>query len=406
MPVAPKENKLSPPKRVLLFDHTAQLGGGELALLDLVRFFDRRRVWPIVLLGSNGPLADRIREIAEVHILEISSDVLHTRKDSIGTSSVLRLKTAVDVFSYVLRLIEFIHVHDIELIHTNSLKADILGGIAGKITQTPVVWHMRDRITDDYLPRPAVQAMRKLCKSIPDFIIGNSAATIETLDLQGACPSMAVASGVDIRFYEQADTSLALAASYSKRGACVGLIGRICPWKGQHIFLRAAAEVLRRFPKAHFQIIGAALFKEQQYELEMHELARTLGIERSVEFTGFRNDVPDLIRGLDLIVHASTTGEPFGQVIVQGMAAGKPVVATNGGGVPEIVVDGTTGLLVPMDDAPALGAAICKLLAAPETAAAMGKAGRKRVLEHFTIEQSARKVEAVYAEVLAREPAF
>jgi glycosyltransferase involved in cell wall biosynthesis len=138
----------------------------------------------------------------------------------------------------------------------------------------------------------------------------------------------------------------------------------------------------------------------------MHELARTLGIERSVEFTGFRNDVPDLIRGLDLIVHASTTGEPFGQVIVQGMAAGKPVVATNGGGVPEIVVDGTTGLLVPMDDAPALGAAICKLLAAPETAAAMGKAGRKRVLEHFTIEQSARKVEAVYAEVLAREPAF
>lgn len=403
VPLAPRENKLSPPRRVLLFDHTAQLGGGELALLDLVRFVDRSRVRPIVLLGSDGPLADRLHGIADVHILEISSEVLHARKDSLGTSSLLKLKTTIDCLAYVLRLIEFIYTHDVELIHTNSLKADILGGIAGKITQTPVVWHIRDRITEDYLPRPAVWAMRKLCKSIPDFIIGNSAATIETLDLKGACPTMAVGSGVDIRLYEQAEMSDTLASRYEKRKARVGLIGRICPWKGQHIFLRAAAEVLQRFPETQFQIIGAALFKEQQYELEMHELARSLGIEQAVEFTGFRNDVPSLIRELDLIVHASTTGEPFGQVIVQGMAAGKPVVATNGGGVPEIVVNGTTGLLVPMNDSPALGAAICELLADPEMAGAMGKAGRTRVLEHFTIEQSARKVEAVYADVLTRK---
>ncbi len=399
--ITPRQADLFSPKRVLLFDHTAQLGGGEIALLDLVSHLDRSRIMPIVVLGSDGPLANRLRGIVDLHILEISPDLLHTRKDSLGSSKVVQLKTALNLFAYVLRLVDFIHTHNIELIHTNSLKADVLGGIAGKLTQTPVIWHMRDRITEDYLPRPAVRVMRKLCKLMPDFIIGNSAATLETLHLSGARPSMAIASGVNIRDYEQPGMSRDWYSADSQCEVRIGLVGRICPWKGQHIFLQAAAEVLKRFPKTHFQIIGAALFKEQQYELEMRELSRRLGIAEAVEFTGFRNDVPDLIHKLDLLVHASTTGEPFGQVIVQGMAAGKPVVATNGGGVPEIVVHGTTGLLVPMDDGPAMSSAICALLDAPEMAAAMGKAGRTRVLEHFTIERTARKVEAAYAEVLA-----
>jgi glycosyltransferase involved in cell wall biosynthesis len=388
--------------RVLLFDHTAQLGGGEIALLDLIRFFDRSRVTPIVVLGSSGPLADRLRGLVDLHILEIAPDVLHTRKDALGSASVLQLKAGLQIGAYVLRLVDFIEAYNIELIHTNSLKADILGGIAGKLTRTPVIWHIRDRITDDYLPNAAVKVMRNLCRIIPDYIIGNSAATLETLQLMGARPSMPVASGVDISAFEQAGAPPRIGAGNPNGEIKIGLVGRICPWKGQHIFLQAAAKVHKRFPRTRFQIIGAALFKEQQYEEEMRNMARTLGLEHAVEFTGFRNDVPDLMRQLDILVHASTTGEPFGQVIVQGMAAGKPVVATNGGGVPEIVMNGVTGLLVPMADAPAMSSAICALLDSPETAAAMGRAGRLRVLEHFTIERSARKVEAAYAQVLSR----
>ncbi len=397
----PKKNNLHSPTRVLLFDHTAQLGGGEIALLDLIRFFDRSRVTPIVVLGSDGPLASRLRGLADVHIMELAPDVLHTRKDNLGSASVVQLKAALQICAYVLRLVDFIEAQNIDLIHTNSLKADIIGGIAGKLTRAPVIWHIRDRITDDYLPRRTVTIMRKLCRMIPDFIIGNSAATIETLQLMGTRPSMPVASGVDISAYEQEGASLADHASTPDREMKIGLVGRICPWKGQHIFLQAAAEVHKWFPQTRFQIIGAALFQEQQYEQEMRDLARTLGLEHAVEFTGFRNDVPDLMRKLDILVHASTTGEPFGQVIVQGMAAGKPIVATNGGGVPEIVIHGITGFLVPMADAPAMSASICALLDSPEMAAAMGKAGRIRVLEDFTIERSARKVEAAYAEVLS-----
>jgi len=385
------------PRRVMLFDHTAQLGGGEIALLDMVRFFDRSQVTPIIVLGSDGPLAERLRGIAEVHILELTSKVLHKRKDTLGSASLLELKSIVHAGAYVLQLADFIRTNQIALIHTNSLKADILGGIAGRLTQTPVIWHIRDRITDDYLPKPVVRIMRTLCRVLPDYVIGNSAATLETLKLNGTKPNTAIGSGVDLGAFHELHGPSTSGNSPGKQ--LIGLVGRICPWKGQHIFLRAAAEVHKQFPHARFQIIGAALFEEQHYEIEMQKLAKDLGIAHVVEFTGFRNDVPDLMRNLDILVHASTTGEPFGQVIVQGMAAGKAVVATNGGGVPEIVVHGETGLLVPMDDAPALSSAISALLNAPELAAEMGRAGRRRVLEHFTIEQTARKIETVYAQL-------
>ncbi len=99
-------------------------------------------------------------------------------------------------------------------------------------------------------------------------------------------------------------------------------------------------------------------------------------------------------------MHASTKGEPFGQVIIEGMAAGKPVVATNGGGVPEIVENGRTGILVPMADVEAMAAAICQILSAPVRGHAMGMRARQRVADRFTIEQTAHRVEAVYAELL------
>jgi len=150
--------------------------------------------------------------------------------------------------------------------------------------------------------------------------------------------------------------------------------------------------------------VGGALFGEAEYERQVRSLAESLGISSVVTFTGFRGDVPSVLADMDLIVHASTTGEPFGQIIIEGMAAGKPVIATNGGGVPEIVEDGKTGILVPMGDVQAMVEAIRRVLADPPLAEDMGARGRERVRDHFTIERKARKVEAVYQSMLSRPP--
>jgi glycosyltransferase involved in cell wall biosynthesis len=393
------------PIRVLFFDHTAALGGGEIALMNLVRHLDPKKVKPVIVLGADGPLAERLGPAIETYILPLSPNVAAIRKDTLDISTLFRIPQLFTVFTYARHLARFIREHNIDLVHTNSLKADIIGGIAGRFARRPVVWHIRDRVEDDYLPAPVVRLFRFLCGVIPAYVIANSAATLRTLHLSTRNHSSSIPSGVDLDLKTAVvgDRTQSIAPSGDRNSDLeifrIGLIGRISPWKGQHIFLQAADQVHCRFPKARFVIIGAALFGEDGYERRVRQLSAQLGLEEVVEFAGFRPDVQRAIAELDLVVHASTTGEPFGQVIIEGMAAGKPVVATNGGGVPEIIEDGQTGILVPMDDAPALAEAICSVLADPEKAKAMGARARQRVMDHFTAKETARRVQAVYEEI-------
>jgi len=415
-----------PPRRILYVDHTAKMSGGEIALLHLVQNLNQRRFEPIVVLSSDGPLREKLEEAhIETHLLMIADSVLETRKDSLGVNTLLRLRDAALTGSYVWALARFIRAHHIDLVHTNSLKADILGGFAARLARTPLLWHVRDRIDEDYLPRPIVWLFRRLCHWLPNYVIANSHSTLETLKIRKEERTAAVYSGLEIATrlpvvhdgvaHAPLQAPVIYAGPHSAglesvlappdtRTPLLGLVGRISSWKGQHIFLRAAALVRERFPQARFQIIGSAMFNEEAYEQEIHELTVSLGLEGCVEFLGFRSDIPSLVADLTVLVHASITAEPFGQVIVEGMAAEKPVVATNGGGAKEIVVNGDTGLLVPMGDVPAMAEAILFLLDNPETAREMGRRGRQRAYDLFSIERTARKIESVYDEILQARP--
>ena len=394
------------PIRVLFFDHTAELGGGEIALADLIRHLDRARVEPIVVLGSKGPLEERIRDFATVHVMPIDSAVVGARKDALGLATIFQPAAARAAIRYVFRLRRLLKEQDTEVLHTNSLKAFVLGAIAGRLQGVKVIWHVRDRIADDYLPPRVVWVMRHLAKILPHFVIANSRATLETVQLKDKPPAMVIGSGVDLsKFLPSGAAATSPDEPNTARSKIVGLVGRICPWKGQHIFIEAAALVHARYPNVRFQIIGAALFREHDYDLELRRTVEEQRLERVVEFMGFQSDVARAISGLDILVHASTVGEPFGQVIVQGMACELPVIATNGGGVPEIVQDGVTGLLVPMGDAPAMADAICRLLEDGASARNMGVLGRKRAVEHFTIERSTQKLMDVCERVIGRASA-
>jgi glycosyltransferase involved in cell wall biosynthesis len=441
----------------LFVDHTAAMGGGEIALLNLVVRLDRARYVPEVLLFADGPLRARLETAGiETHLLPLDASIADVRKDSLGGGTILKLKSAARALGFIGRVSAFIRNGEFDLVHANSLKSDVLAGLAARWAGTPVLWHVRDRIASDYLPGKAAKVFRVLSRWIPNYVIANSAATLETIrpgmtqpaatepgetgvgadDAGGSalakaaskhrvretvvhdgCELAADVSGEAAGFADPEpisaganDEALSGDGNVSTGGAArakdageptpfIGLVGRITRWKGQHIFLQAAALVRRRFPTARFQIIGAPLFSEHDYEQEIRALSASLGVDDVVEFMGFRRDVPELMRRLTILVHASTTGEPFGQVVIEGMSAGKPVVATRGGGIPEIVVDGGTGLLVPMSDAPAMAEAISKLLSDPELARRLGQNGRERVREHFTIEKTARGVERFYDEI-------
>lgn len=391
-------------RTVVFFDHTAMMSGGEIALLNLIQHLDRDRYLPVVVLSADGPLVSKLVDSGvETHVLPLDPSVSETRKDSLGARGLLRPAAALNVVGYAWRFARFLKARQADLLHTNSLKSDIIGGISGRLARVPVIWHVRDRIAEDYLPRPAVAGFRWLCRILPHYIITNSEATLKTLyfDIEGR--AAVIHSGVTKTYVRVVhdgvgDQALPEAGAQKRQGAgpVLGLVGRLSPWKGQHIFLEAAAMVRKEFPEARFQIIGSAMFGEEEYEARVRKLCTTLGLDDCVEFTGYRKDVPALINGLDILVHASTSGEPFGQVVVEGMVAGKPVVATDGGGVPEIVQEGVTGWLVPMGESAPMAEAILKLLRDPEQAARMGIAGRKRVLDHFTIELTAQRVQDIY----------
>ena len=376
------------------------MGGGEIALLGLIGALDRSRFTPIVALASAGPLAEKLRGAGvETHVLPLDRSIVEARKDSLGFQSLFRLRQAGLCIAYAVRLARFARRHGVDLIHTNSLKADVYGGLAGRLAHIPVLWHVRDIIGDGYLPGSLTTLFRILIKILPRQVIANSENTRRHLRPTHADSVPVVYSGVG---GEQLDERVLPAEPASAQGGpqTVALVGRIADWKGQHVFLQAAALLQDRFPKARFQIIGAPLFGEHEYERSLHRMARDLEMGDRVEFLGFREDVPALLARVDLVVHASTLGEPFGQVVVEGMAAGKPIIATDGGALPEIVIPGVTGLLVPMGDAPAMAEAMAALLSDPARAAAMGAAGRERVRERFTLAQTARKLEGIYEYLL------
>lgn len=390
----------------VILDHTAALGGGEIALLNLVKAVDAGRWRVVVILFAEGPLVGRLKEAGvEVRVVALDASVGGARKDTLGAGTVLGVGRMWAAWRFVWRLRWVLRELRPAVVHCNSLKSDVLGGVAGRLARKRVVWHVRDRIAPEYLPGKVVGVFRRLARWVPWYVVANSHATLETLGLPGGFlragrRARVVHDGVVV-----GDGVTRGQGDKVTRGPGdlrIGIVGRISPWKGQEVFLRAVEMMRGKLPegvRVRFQIIGAALFEEAGYEKEIRELAVKLGLGEVVEFTGFRSDVLEVIGGLDILVHASTIGEPFGLVVAEGMAAGKAVVATRGGGVVEIVEDGVSGLLVPMGDAGALAEAVLRLCGDEGLRERLGAAGRRRVEERFTIERTAAGVMEVWDRV-------
>jgi glycosyltransferase involved in cell wall biosynthesis len=188
----------------------------------------------------------------------------------------------------------------------------------------------------------------------------------------------------------------------------VTLAARLVRWKGQRVFIQAMALAAKRLPQIRGEIVGGSspgddrpglLAGGATYERELHELADSLGLSGGLSFDGFR-EPKRLFAGAGLAVHASLLPEPFGRTIVEAMAAGLPVIGTRGGAVPEVILNGLTGRLVPVGDATALAEAMIELMSDPGRRRVMGEAGRARVAEQFTVEQMARRFEAAWQESL------
>jgi glycosyltransferase involved in cell wall biosynthesis len=199
-----------------------------------------------------------------------------------------------------------------------------------------------------------------------DAVIVNSEATRSAFVHSGGSKSKThlVYNGIDASPFEttsDAEVQRIREAIGTEGVPCVGVFSRLAPWKGQHVLLDALADV----PGVHALLVGDALFAgDRPYAKSLQSQARGLGIADRVHFLGFRSDIPALMRAVDIVAHTSTAPEPFGRVIVEGLLAGRPVIATRAGGASEILNHGETGYLVPPGDAQVL-ADVLRTLTAP-----------------------------------------
>jgi glycosyltransferase involved in cell wall biosynthesis len=298
--------------------------------------------------------------------------------------------TVRDVGRFRLRLREL----GPDLVHTNSLKAAVYGGIAGRLEGIPVVWHIRDRIARDYLGTQATFAIRGLAMFIPNRIIFNSRATRETCRVPVSfkvIPSPVI--------YDSSAVFSPHDLTRSGRGMRFAMVGRLAPWKGQHVFLRAFSEAFFHGDEQAV-IAGSAMFGEDEYAAELRLLAEELGIAERVTFPGFVDDIPALLEEVDALVHASVVAEPFGQVVIEGMASGLPVIATAAGGPLEIITSGRTGILVTPGDVGALAAQMRRLRDEPELCQRLGLAAYERARD-FSAERVATSVLETWRATLA-----
>jgi glycosyltransferase involved in cell wall biosynthesis len=378
--------------RVVYLDHCAELSGAEIALLRLLPSLEG--VDAHVVLAEEGPLVSRLlRAGISVEVLPMPAAGRNLRREQLSDTREA-IAAAVPAAIYAARLVRRLRRLRPDLVHTNSLKAALYGSVAAKAARVPVVWHLRDRLADDYLPATALPIVGAGASRLADGVIAISATTLVTLG-QGALRKL----GGRVVVIHDPVVLDPRERRRSAGGLCFGMIGRIAPWKGQHLFLEAFA---RAFPGGaeRARIVGAPLFGEEAYEHDLHVLASELDLDGRVEFTGFKEDIASELSQLDVLVHASVIPEPFGQVVIEGMTAGVPVLAARAGGPAEVIEDGRTGLLYEPGNADALAAAMQQAAADPALRRKLVRAARAAA-DAFAPEAVAEEVMRLYRGVLS-----
>lgn len=365
---------------VLFLDHTARASGGEIALTRLLAAI-REDIRPLVVLGEDGPLVDLLTGMGvETLVVPLPGNTRELRKDRLANPLVAVGRIAA-VLRYAGQLRRLIRDRQVDLVHTNSLKAGFYGCLAARLAGVPSVWHLRDRLAPDYLPGAAVALTRVAVALLPTAVLSISAATRATLPhrlLRALGRRRAALDPIgDPIDADQVRPSVPAGTDAFR----VAMVGRFSPWKGQLVAIRAFAAA-DLGPSARLVLMGSALFGEQAYEREIHEEIARSGVGERVELAGFVDDVLSALDGVDVLVHASTTPEPFGQVVLEGLAAGVPVVATREGGPGEILTDHVDGLLYEAGNEQALAALLRELHDSPALRTRLAENGRTTVANY------------------------
>ncbi|ACV64789.1 glycosyl transferase group 1 [Desulfofarcimen acetoxidans DSM 771] len=372
--------------RVLHIIGGGEFGGAERHILNLCASLDSRKVAITVVCLFEEPFARMAKEIG-VNVLVMPM----RHKLDIGTLS---------------RLTEVIKKNRPDLVHTHGVRANLLGRLAAKMAGVnrivTTVHSLLVRDYPDFWSRLANSWTERLTRGLTDHFIAVSQGLKNALIADGIPENKitVIYNGLDLDRFRPClpPGTYRHWLGYEEGVPLVAIVARLHSVKGHSFFLQAAAEVLKVIPRVRFLVVGTG-----PDEAVLKEMTAKLGLQEVVNFTGFITEIPDLMADMDVLVIPSLW-EGFGLTAIEAMTVGLPVVATEVGGLPEVVRPGETGILVPSSDVPSLAKGIIWVLQHPKEASQMAENGRQIVSQQFSSKGMARKTELTYQKVMRCDP--
>ncbi|MBE8987084.1 glycosyltransferase family 4 protein [Nostoc sp. LEGE 12450] len=353
-------------KAIIVMPLAEQRGGGEMMLWDLVQQGRNAGVEWLVIFLEHGPMVEQVKSLG------IDARVVESG----------RLRQIHRFIGAVFRIAAIARRERADIIVNWMWITHISGGLAAMLAGLPAVWYQLE------VPSDKTWLVR-LATLIP-------ARAIITLSQDGKQaqaeiwphrPTPLVYPGVALDRFEpdalptpeEARRKLGLPL----HGPLIGIVGRLQRWKGMHVLVQAMPKILEKYPDAHCVVVGGKHDLEPDYEDFLKAEITNLGLKKQVIMAGLQRNIPEWVQAMDVFVHASDK-EPFGIVIIEAMALGKPVIAGDAGGPTEIITDGMNGLLTPYGNVDKLAIAILRYLDEQEFARSAGIAARQRALDFST----------------------
>ncbi len=392
------------PSPILYVHSSNELYGSDYVLLELVRRLDKDRFRPLVVTPTDIPyqglLGQSLRDAGVFH-QELDIPVLRRRYLSPwGLPSFVRRVQAAPAL--VQPMIAAEHVR---LVHSNT-SAVWGGALAARRAGLPHLWHIHEIVTRPHAIRRLIawSVMRwsdhvvAISRAVADHLLADEPRLAAKLSI--------IHDGVDTDRFSPAVNGSAVRSAWQVGPdmVLVGVVGRISGWKGQDVFCQALAQALVLAPHLRDRmrgvVVGDVVPGEEQRRTELGDLTRSLGIADLVIWAGYRRDTPQVMAALDVLALPSVLPEPFGMVVLEAMASGRPVIATAQGGPLETVVEGETGLLVPAGDPASLARCLVELASDDVLRTRLGQQGRERACRQFGLDSHVRSFQTLYDSLL------
>jgi glycosyltransferase involved in cell wall biosynthesis len=380
-----------------LFAHSsAELYGADRILLELTDGLHRLGFQVSVVLPGPGPLHGELQSLG-VGVLRRNLGVLRRRYfNPLGL-----LNRFCRVSSAVRFIRREIRDHGVDVVHSNTT-AVLAGVIAARLSGVPHVWHVHEITTRPFW---FAKTMAFCVGRLTDRAVFVSEATRDHMCSLNAAvrrKSVVIHNGIDPRRALQGCLGQVRAeCGWTSQQVVIGMLGRINWWKGQDKLLDCAIGLSSRYKSLRFLMVGGTFDGENQIRDRLLERIEKQSLTGIVVLQDFRPDVGNVFSDIDVFVLPSTEPDPFPTVVLEAMAAGKPIVAFRHGGVCEMVADGTTGLLCTPGSSVEMSEAIARLADSPELRQSMGSAGRDRLHQLFTRDAFIDRFSALYIQMAA-----